>query len=90
MAAKKKKEVVHRLRELEGLRQRVQILEQALQVLNPEERLVIQMMLICPQRGNVQRLCELLTVEQSSVYRRRDRALEKLAQVLSAGQAIEN
>lgn len=90
MAAKKKKEVVYRLRELEGLRQRVQILEQALQVLNPEERLVIQMMLICPQRGNVQRLCELLAVEQSSVYRRRDRALEKLAQVLSAGQAIEN
>lgn len=89
MAAKKKKEVVHRLRELEGLRQRVQTVEEALQVLNPEERLVIQMTLICPQRGNVQRLCELLSVEQSSVYRRRDRALEKLGHVLSAGQAIE-
>lgn len=90
MTEKKKKEVVQRLRELEGLRQRVQTVEEALQVLNPEERLVIQMTLICPQKGNAQRLCELLSVEQSSVYRRRDRALEKLEQVLSAGQVIEN
>lgn len=85
----KKREVVRRLRELEMQKQTVQTVEQALQMLTPEERLVIQMTLICPEKGNVQRLCELLAVEQSSVYRRRDRALEKLEKVLYSETAFE-
>ena len=64
---------------LKRTRQQVQLLEEALQVLTPEERIVAELMLICPQRGNVQRLCEILQVEQSSVYRRRDRVLKKAA-----------
>ena len=67
---------------LKSTRQQVALLEGALQVLNPEERIVAEMLLICPQRGNVQRLCEILHVEQSSVYRRRDRAIQKVGTAL--------
>lgn len=81
-----KQEVIQRLKGLEGLRQsaqslqkQVEILEGALQVLTPEERLVAEFLLISPEKGNVQRLCEMLHVEQSSVYRRRERVLEKLS-----------
>ena len=77
-----KQEVVRRLQNLDAQRQAVQTLEQALQVLTPEERLVVQMMCICPEKKAAQKLCGLLHVEQSSVYRRRDRALEKLALAL--------
>lgn len=81
----RKKDVVLRLRGLDAMRQAVQTVEGALQVLTPEERLVAQLLLISPQKGNVQRLCEMLCVEQSSVYRRRERVLEKLEGVLFGG-----
>ena len=84
-----KREVLKRFRELDGLRQQleslqkqVEILEGALQVLSPEERLVAEYLLISPEKGNVQRLCGMLNVEQSSVYRRRDHVLEKIARAL--------
>ena len=60
----------------------VDAVEQALQVLSPEERLVADWLLIYPDKGNVQRLCSMLGVEQSTVYRRRARVLEKLAAAL--------
>ena len=60
----------------------VQAVEGALQVLSPEERLVVDRLFIFPQKGNVQRLCQELCVEQSSVYRRRERALQKVGQAL--------
>lgn len=78
----KKKAIIGQLQELEQLRCAVKNLEQALQVLTPEERLVVDMLLVRPKKGNAQVLCELLDVEQSSVYRRRDKALKKLGQVL--------
>ena len=84
-----KKEVIRRLRGLDGLRQslrsiekEVEILEGALQVLSPEERIVAEQLFIYCEKGNVQRLCEMLHVEQSSIYRRRDRVLEKVGQAL--------
>ena len=76
------KEVIRRLGELDGLRQRVWNLEQAMQVLTPEERLVAERLFIHPAKGNVQVLCQELGVEQSSVYRRRETALKKLAEVM--------
>lgn len=76
------KEVIRRLGELDGLRQRVRNLEQAMQVLNPEERLVAERLFIHPAKGNVQILCQELEVEQSTVYRRRESVLKKLAEVM--------
>ncbi len=89
-----KKLVQMRLNRLDGLRQSLQsvqkeldILEGALQVLNPEERLVAEQLFIYPDKGNVQRLCQILGVEQSSVYRRRDKVLQKVGIALGI---IEN
>ena len=77
-----KQEMVRRLREYGVQRQAVEIMDVALQVLTPEERLVAERLLIHPQRGAVQQLCQILNLEQASIYRRRDRVLEKLAQTM--------
>ena len=53
--------------------------ERALRVLNPEEKLILQRLYIYPERGAVERLCQELELEQSSIYRRRDRALQRFA-----------
>lgn len=49
----------------------------ALRCLSIDERLILQRLFICPEAGSVQKLCEELGVEQSTIYRKRDRALEK-------------
>ena len=49
--------------------------EDAMSVLNQEERLVLDRFYINPARGNVDRLCGELNVEKSQVYARNDAAL---------------
>ena len=58
------------------------VTHKGLGVLTPEERLVVQMLYIMPKKGNVARLCDLLDCGQSTVYRRRDKALEKFTVAL--------
>lgn len=53
--------------------------ERALDVLSKEEKLILHRLYICPEKGAVERLCQELGLEQSSVYRRRDRALHRFA-----------
>ena len=53
----------------------VACVDEGLSVLDSEERLVLDRFYIHPAHGNVERLCSELGIEQSSVYRRRDRAL---------------
>ena len=77
-----KQEVIRRLERMESLQLELQMLQQAMQVLTPEERLVVQMLVIAPERNAADKLCQLLEVERSSVYRRRERALKKLGEVL--------
>ena len=55
------------------------VTERALKSLSKEERLILQRLYICPERGAIERLCQELDLEQSSVYRHRDRALQKFA-----------
>lgn len=50
--------------------------DRGLQALNDEERQVLQRLYLYPEKGAIDRLCEELGLEQSSVYRRRDQALE--------------
>ena len=57
--------------------------DRALSALTPEEKLVLHRFYICPERGSVDRLCSQLGVEQSSVYRKRDKALHKFTVALS-------
>ncbi len=54
----------------------------AMQLLAPEEKLVLYRMYISPQQGAVTRLTEELGAEQSSIYRKRDAALEKFTRAL--------
>lgn len=56
--------------------------DRALSVLSPEEKLVLQRFYIYPERGSVDRLCSELGVEQSSVYRKRDKALHRFTTAL--------
>ena len=56
--------------------------EGALSTLNPEERLILHRLYICPEKRAVDRLCGELGVEQSSVYRTRDQALRKFTVAL--------
>ena len=77
-----KQDVIGRLRRMERLQLELQQLQQAMQILTPEERLVVQMLVVSPEKNAADKLCEILGVERSSVYRRRERALRKLGEVL--------
>lgn len=67
---------------LEQARYWVEITQQALDTLTPEERLVLHRFYLCPEHGGVERLCMELGVEKSSVYRKRDKAIHKFALAL--------
>ncbi len=60
----------------------VKVADRALGALTPEEKLVLHRLYICPERGAVNRLCGELGVEQSSVYRKRDKALYRFTVAL--------
>lgn len=55
----------------------VAFVEKGLAVLDQDERLVLDRFFIHPAKGNVDRLCGELFIEQSQVYMRRDKALRK-------------
>lgn len=56
--------------------------ERGLAALTPEEKLVLHRFYMYPAQGNVDRLCGELGVEQSSVYRKRDKALYRFTVAL--------
>ncbi len=62
---------------LERTRDWVTVTDIALDSLSQEERTVLQRLYIQPKKNNVDRLCEELSIERSSIYRKRDKALEK-------------
>ena len=64
---------------LEQAKYWVDITRRGLETLTPEEKLVLQRFYLTPEQGSVQRLCMELGVEQSSIYRKRDKALRKFA-----------
>lgn len=60
----------------------VDMVQNALRVLDPEEKLVLSRLYIYPEKGSLERLCQELGVEQSSIYRKRERALRRFTQAL--------
>lgn len=73
--------IVHReelARSLEQAQKWVSLVDSALEILNPEELLILDRFYINPARGNVDRLCMELGVEKSQVYARKDSALHHL------------
>ncbi len=57
-------------------------MNKALSSLTPEEKLVLQRLYIYPEKGSVERLCSELGLENSSIYRKRDKALRRFTVAL--------
>ena len=70
------------LARLRALYRELEEMEGVLQALTPEERLVLDWMVIRPKKKAAEQLCQMLELEKSSVYRRKNRALEKLRQTV--------
>lgn len=73
---------------LENAKSWVKTTDHALSALSPEDRLVLSRLYVYPEKGAIDRLCQDLGVEQSSIYRRRDRALRNFTTALYG--SIEN
>ena len=58
------------------------IADRGLMALSQDEQLVLQRLYLYPEKGAVERLCAELGVEQSSIYRKRDQALERFTVAL--------
>lgn len=73
---------LHRLQTLESTRSSLAAVDTALSLLTPEERLIAHLLLLHPNRGNIQQVCEKLNIEQATAYRRRKQVLQKLTKTL--------
>jgi hypothetical protein len=69
-----RQELTHSLRQVQRW---IQTVDQGLEALSDDDRLILQRLYLTPERGAVDRLCEELGLEQSSVYRKRDQALQR-------------
>ena len=56
--------------------------DQAMSVLNQEEKTILTKMYVTPEKGVVNQLCFTFGVEQSSIYRKRDQALYRFTMAL--------
>lgn len=75
-------EIVKALRQLSQMRLQVERIERALELLNEDERNIVATLFIHPQRNGIDNLCEMLEVERTTVYRRRNKTLKKLEDLL--------
>ena len=55
----------------------IKAVDKGLAILDPTERNILDRFYISPARGNVDRMCEELFVEKSTLYKRKDVALRK-------------
>lgn len=62
---------------LKLVRQWLAIADRGLMALPEDERLILQRLYLYPEKGAMGRLCAELGVEQSSIYRKREQALER-------------
>lgn len=60
----------------------VKTTDTALSNLTPEDKLILHRLFIANERGNIERLCQELNCEQSTVYRKRDQALYRFTVAL--------
>lgn len=62
---------------LEQVKRWLKITDRGLLALKEDERLVLRRLYLYPEKGAIERLCNELGVEQSTIYRKRDHALER-------------
>ena len=75
-------EIIRQLRQLRKMQQLVERMEDALEELNECEREIIERMYIRPVAKASDKICEMFDIEVASVYRRRNKALQKLGNTL--------
>ena len=75
-------EVVKLLRQLPRMRLLVRACEEALEQLTECEREILEKMFIKPVPKASDKICEIYDIEVASVYRRRNKGLKKLADIL--------
>ena len=68
--------------EISRLQTRLATLEKAWRGLTREEQEILHRTVVDHRKGNVEWLCGELGIEKSAVYRRRDKALQKLGERL--------
>ena len=64
---------------LKSLQLRIAAVENALDALHQEEKLILTLCYVRPKRGNLERLMEALGVEKTRIYDRRNAALRNFA-----------
>ena len=70
--------MIRRLQELEAARHRLAILDQAVALLSPADKLILQKLILYPEQGNAELLCQLLEMEPATLYRHRNNLLTTL------------
>lgn len=60
------------------IRRWMKMVDQGMEILEGDERQILERMYIYPEEGAAHRLCAELGIEQSSLYRKREAALRKL------------
>ena len=68
--------------QLKKNRQQLDMVRKAMSALNQQEQLVLYRLYVQPQRNNLDLLCQELEREKTTIYRRRDRALQKFTLAL--------
>ena len=69
-------------RTLRYVRQWLDVADRGLFALSDEERMILQRLYLYPQKDAFQRLSMELGLEQSSIYRKRDRALQRFTEAI--------
>ncbi len=67
---------------LEQAKQWLEVTERAMRCLNADERQILEQLYIRQDKGGLDYLCRELGLEKSSVYRRREQALNRFATAL--------
>ena len=75
-------EVIKELRQLPKMRARVARMEEALEQLTEDEVVLLDSMFLHPVSRVIDKMCEKFEIEESAVYKRRNKALKKLGDFL--------
>ena len=70
------------LASLQKAEKKLSMVDSAMELLTPEERLVVYHIGIARQKGAARSLCQMLQREKSTVYRIWDRAVRKMGKVM--------
>lgn len=65
------------------------VTDRALEVLEPDELMILRQLYIKKAPGALRRVCQLLGTEKSTVYRKRDKALGKFTMALYGAESTQ-